>query len=83
MSTVYNIAIVVQLILGASLTALGSISSKHELAIVILAAANTVTAGVLALLHNSGLREYFELTQDDVLFANVRYLTNDSGSPTE
>jgi hypothetical protein len=53
----YNIAIVLQLMLGAALTALGSISRQHGLAIVILAAANTVTAGVVALLHNSGLRE--------------------------
>jgi len=57
-STMYNICIVLQLILGAALTALGSISIKHGLAITILAAANTVNAGVVALLHNSGLREF-------------------------
>ncbi|KAG0645052.1 hypothetical protein D0Z07_9097 [Hyphodiscus hymeniophilus] len=56
-STMYNICIVLQLLLGASLTALGSTSAKHGLSIVILAAANTVNAGVVALLHNSGLRE--------------------------
>jgi hypothetical protein len=56
----YNICIVLQLLLGATLTALGSISAKHGLAIVILAASNTVNAGVMALLHNSGLREYWQ-----------------------
>jgi SMODS and SLOG-associating 2TM effector domain len=64
----YNICIVLQLILGAALTALGSISSKHGLAITILAAANTVNAGVVALLHNSGLREsYLSSLWDEML----------------
>ena len=56
-STMYNFCIILQLLLGAALTALGSISARHGLAIVILAAGNTVNAGVVALLHNSGLRE--------------------------
>ncbi|TVY57640.1 hypothetical protein LCER1_G001154 [Lachnellula cervina] len=45
---------------GAALTALGSRATGQELAITILAAANTVIAGLLALLHNSGLPDRFQ-----------------------
>jgi hypothetical protein len=73
-ATLYNSCIVLQLLFGAALTALGSstnssgqsVSSPPQvsltmltppsgLSITILAAANTVNAGVIALLHNSGL----------------------------
>jgi hypothetical protein len=54
-ATLYNTCLVLQLLLGAALTALGSTSSRNHLAITILAAANTVNAGLVALLHNSGL----------------------------
>lgn len=46
---------VLQLFLGASLTALGSVSFRNGTPITILGAANTIIAGLLALLHNSGL----------------------------
>jgi hypothetical protein len=60
-STAYNICIIVQLMLGATLTAIAGVGStatgdKHGITITVLAAANTVNAGVVALLHNSGLR---------------------------
>lgn len=54
-STLYNTCLVLQILLGAALTALGSSSNKNGTAITILAAANTVNAGLVALLHNSGL----------------------------
>lgn len=54
-ATLYNFSIVLQLLLGATLTALGSTAVKNGTAITILAAGNTVNAGVIALLHNSGL----------------------------
>jgi hypothetical protein len=54
-AALYNTCLVLQLILGAALTALGSSSAKNGIAITILAAANTVNAGIVALLHNSGL----------------------------
>ncbi|KAG4439366.1 hypothetical protein IFR05_005178 [Cadophora sp. M221] len=54
-STLYNSCLVLQILLGAALTALGSSSNKNGTAITILAAANTVNAGLVALLHNSGL----------------------------
>ncbi|KAH6662260.1 hypothetical protein B0J14DRAFT_433418, partial [Halenospora varia] len=55
-STIYNTCLILQLILGAVLTALGASSAgANHTAITILAAANTVNAGLCALLHNSGL----------------------------
>ncbi|KAK0109605.1 hypothetical protein ONS95_002289 [Cadophora gregata] len=54
-ATLYNTCLVLQILLGAALTALGSASKKNGTAITILAAANTVNAGLVALLHNSGL----------------------------
>ncbi|KAH7409104.1 hypothetical protein BKA64DRAFT_664153 [Cadophora sp. MPI-SDFR-AT-0126] len=54
-ATLYNTCLVLQILLGAALTALGSASNKNGTAITILAAANTVNAGLVALLHNSGL----------------------------
>ncbi|TVY43089.1 hypothetical protein LSUB1_G001236 [Lachnellula subtilissima] len=55
-----NTSMVFQLLLGAALTALGSRANGQELAITLLAAANTVIAGLLALLHNSGLPDRFQ-----------------------
>ncbi|EKD14123.1 uncharacterized protein L3040_007877 [Drepanopeziza brunnea f. sp. 'multigermtubi'] len=54
-SAFYNTCLVLQILLGALLTALGSSSNLNGTAITILAAANTVNAGLLALLHNSGI----------------------------
>jgi hypothetical protein len=70
-ATLYNTCIVLQLLFGAALTALGSSTGTHGngLAITILAAANTVNAGVIALLHNSGLPN--RIKQDWNEFAKV------------
>ncbi|KAK7418549.1 hypothetical protein QQX98_003894 [Neonectria punicea] len=48
-----------QLFLGASLTGLGSFSLSQGTSITVLGAANTVIAGVLAFLHNSGLPDRY------------------------
>jgi hypothetical protein len=50
---------ILQIILGAILTALGSMSSTKGTPITLLAALNTVDAGLLALMHNSGVPERF------------------------
>lgn len=54
----YNICVILQLVLGAILTALAAVGTssldKLGIAITVLAAANTVNAGLIALLHNSG-----------------------------
>ncbi|CAG8971902.1 hypothetical protein HYALB_00007818 [Hymenoscyphus albidus] len=55
-SVLYNLCLIAQLVLGAALTSLSAAAStKNGIAITIIAAANTVNAGVLALLHGSGL----------------------------
>jgi len=51
----FNTALVVQLIIGACVTALASSVNEHGEAITIIAATNTVITGLLALMHNSGL----------------------------
>ncbi|KAF4637923.1 hypothetical protein G7Y89_g146 [Cudoniella acicularis] len=55
-ASIYNTCLILQLVLGAVLTGLGASSAgSNHTAITILAAANTVNAGLVALLHNSGL----------------------------
>jgi hypothetical protein len=56
----FNIALVLQILLGAALTALGSNSKGRDTYITILAAANTVVAGLLALMHNSGMPDRYK-----------------------
>ncbi|PQE12299.1 c6 transcription factor protein [Rutstroemia sp. NJR-2017a BVV2] len=58
-SILYSAALVLQLLFGAVLTALGSSSNKNGLAITILAAANTVNAGLIALFNNTGMPDRF------------------------
>ncbi|KAM0431916.1 hypothetical protein ACHAPT_005169 [Fusarium lateritium] len=58
-STVRWGLLVAQLVLGASLTALGAFSFANGISITVLGAANTVIAGLLALLHNSGLPDRY------------------------
>lgn len=65
LSIVRWVGLVLQLIIGATLTALGSMSTQHGDAITILAAANTVQSGILALMHNSGLPERYRSNRDE------------------
>ncbi|KPM35078.1 hypothetical protein AK830_g11497 [Neonectria ditissima] len=58
-STVRWGLMIMQLLIGASLTGLGSLSLSQGTSITILGAANTVIAGLLAFLHNSGLPDRF------------------------
>ncbi|KAG5999826.1 hypothetical protein E4U43_001832 [Claviceps pusilla] len=48
-----------QILLGAALTALGSMSLEDGRPITLLGAVNTVVAGLLALLHNSGIPDRY------------------------
>lgn len=57
MSWVLNFVHFAQVVIGATLTALGPNASRYTVAITILGATNTVIAGVLALLKGSGLPE--------------------------
>jgi hypothetical protein len=58
-SLFFNSALIIQLLLGAALTGISS-SLSQTAVITVLAAANTVTAGLLALMHNSGLPHRFK-----------------------
>ncbi|KAH8735804.1 hypothetical protein BGZ61DRAFT_526835 [Ilyonectria robusta] len=55
----HPVLMILQLFLGASLTGLGSLSLQHGTPITILGAANTIIAGLLAFLHNSGLPDRY------------------------
>ncbi|KAF4467917.1 c6 transcription factor [Fusarium albosuccineum] len=50
---------IAQLLLGASLTALGALRLQDGTTITVLGATNTIIAGLLALLHNSGLPDRY------------------------
>jgi len=56
----YNCALLLQLLVGATMTALASVPSIKSWTITGLAATNTVNAGILALLHNSGLPDRYQ-----------------------
>ncbi|KAF5629888.1 c6 transcription factor [Fusarium tjaetaba] len=55
---------VLQLMIGASITAL-SAGGQNDTAITILAASNTVIAGLLALLHNSGIPDRYRYDKSE------------------
>ncbi|PBP19303.1 hypothetical protein BUE80_DR009510 [Diplocarpon rosae] len=59
-SFMFTSALVLQLLLGAALTGLGSTPAGTGTTITVLAAVNTVLAGLLALMHNSGLPDRYK-----------------------
>lgn len=59
-----------QLVLAATLTALGPNAKNYEIEITILGAVNTITAGVLAVLKGSGMIE--RLAKDEVEFKKLQ-----------
>jgi hypothetical protein len=77
-SIFFNFAMITQLILGALLTALGARAAKNETLITVLAAANTIVAGLLALMHNSGLPNRYQndWNEYDKVEAYIRELMN-------
>ncbi|KAF5624925.1 c6 transcription factor [Fusarium sp. NRRL 52700] len=58
------ILFVLQLMIGASITAL-SAGGQNDTAITVLAASNTVIAGLLALLHNSGIPDRYRYDKSE------------------
>ena len=60
---------VVQVMIGAVLTALGSLPQREATLITTLAAVNTVGAGLIALMHNSGLPDRYRM--DKAQFVQV------------
>lgn len=76
---------VTQLFLGASLTALGSLSMQNGTSITILAAANTIIAGMLALIHNSGLpdRYRYDMAEFEQVEDRIRELLDSRLIPAD
>ncbi|KAK3997369.1 hypothetical protein QBC44DRAFT_280299 [Cladorrhinum sp. PSN332] len=68
-STIRWFLMILQIVLGAVLTALGSAQMTDGTPITVLAAINTVDAGLLALIHNSGLPDRYRM--DKVEFGKV------------
>ncbi|CAL3972002.1 unnamed protein product [Diplocarpon coronariae] len=59
-SFMFTSSLVLQLLLGAALTGIGSTPAGNGTTITMLAAINTVIAGLLALMHNSGLPDRYK-----------------------
>lgn len=76
---------IVQLLIGASLTALGSQSPRDGTPITILGATNTIVAGLLALLHNSGLpdRYRYNMVEFAKLEDHIRQLLDTGLAPVD
>ncbi|KAJ3475653.1 hypothetical protein NLG97_g9384 [Lecanicillium saksenae] len=55
-----------QLCISAVLTALGSIATKDGTPITVLGAVNTVSAGILAFLHNSGIPDRYRKDMEEL-----------------
>lgn len=56
---------ILQLLIGATLTAIGSVVVPHGTPVTVLGAVNTVIAGLLALLHNTGLPDRYRHNMDE------------------
>lgn len=76
---------ILQLFLGAVLTALGSMSLKEGTPITVLGAANTVTAGFLAFLHNSGLpdRYWYDMAEYEEVEDHIREILDAGMIPAD
>lgn len=61
LSTMHWFLMVLQVMVGAILTALGSLPKREATPITALAAVNTVGAGLIGLLHNSGLPDRYRM----------------------
>jgi hypothetical protein len=68
-SLLFNLIAIMQIMVGAAITALGPTGGKHVLAITILGAVNTSVAGLLALLKGRGLPE--RLRRNSIELAQV------------
>ncbi|TDZ22866.1 hypothetical protein Cob_v004187 [Colletotrichum orbiculare MAFF 240422] len=65
MSTIRWVCYILQIVIGAVITAISGMSFKDGTPITVLAAINTVNAGILALLHNSGLPDRYRSDQSE------------------
>ncbi|KAK7757718.1 hypothetical protein SLS62_000096 [Diatrype stigma] len=72
------VLLLLQIALGSILTALGSFAGSQGIPITVIAAINTGVAGVLALLHNSGLPERFRSDRNEfkAVEEHVKYVVD-------
>lgn len=76
---------IAQMLIGAAVTSLGSMALQSGIPVTTLGAANTVIAGLLALLHNSGLpdRYRYDMAQFNELEDYVKELLDSGIAPFE
>ncbi|PHH91649.1 hypothetical protein CDD83_10866 [Cordyceps sp. RAO-2017] len=74
-----------QLLVGAAVTSLGSMSMRVGTPITILGAINTVIAGILALMHNSGLpdRYRYDMGQFEEIEDHIKELLDSAIAPAD
>ncbi|KAF4587364.1 C6 transcription factor [Ophiocordyceps camponoti-floridani] len=74
-----------QLLIGAAVTSLGSFAKRSGVPITILGALNTVMAGLLALLHNSGLpdRYRYDMAQFEELEDRIKEILESGIAPID
>ncbi|RCI09678.1 hypothetical protein L249_3788 [Ophiocordyceps polyrhachis-furcata BCC 54312] len=74
-----------QLLIGAAITSLGSMSMSSGMPITVLGAMNTIIAGMLALLHNSGLpdRYRYDMAQFEELEDRVKEILDSGIAPID
>ncbi|KAL6698323.1 hypothetical protein J3F84DRAFT_268490 [Trichoderma pleuroticola] len=79
------ILMLLQLFIGATLTALGSMSFSQGTPITILGAANTVIAGLLAFLQNSGLpdRYRYDKSEFEALEDHIKEILDSGIAPAD
>lgn len=77
-SFLFTLALILQLFLAAILTAIGSTSAGTKTRVTILAAVNTILAGFMALMHNSGLPDRYknDWTEFDQVEMYIRELVD-------
>ncbi|KAH6632675.1 hypothetical protein F5144DRAFT_259226 [Chaetomium tenue] len=61
LSVLHWVLLVLQVMVGAALTALGSLTMRQATPITALAALSTVSAGLIGLMHNSGLPDRYRM----------------------
>ncbi|KAH7346638.1 hypothetical protein BKA65DRAFT_537269 [Rhexocercosporidium sp. MPI-PUGE-AT-0058] len=77
----YYVALLAQILIGATLVSLGPMSGLHPRAITILGVVNTSTAGILALLKGQGLPD--RLRKDEYQMQKVKDLIDETDARLE
>lgn len=76
---------IMQLLIGAGLTAIGSLAFRDGTPITVLGAGNTVIAGLLALLHNSGLPDRYrhDMAEFEAVEDHIQELLDSGIAPAD